>query len=91
VFRAGEIIRARKEDLARAMTREMGKVLAEARGDVQEGIDMAYLAGRRGTPHVRRHHAERDAEQVGDVGALAGGRGGRDHAWNFPFAIPRGS
>ena len=32
-----------KERLARAMTREMGKVLAEARGDVQEGIDIAYL------------------------------------------------
>ena len=32
-----------KERLARAMTREMGKVIAEARGDVQEGIDIAYL------------------------------------------------
>jgi len=48
VFRAGEIIRERKEDLARAMTREMGKVLAETRGDVQEGIDMAYLAAGEG-------------------------------------------
>jgi acyl-CoA reductase-like NAD-dependent aldehyde dehydrogenase len=34
VYRAGEIIRARKEELARAMTREMGKILIETRGDV---------------------------------------------------------
>ena len=32
------------------MTREMGKVLAETRGDVQEAIDMTYLHGRRGPP-----------------------------------------
>src|SRR5262245_64806954 len=38
LFRAGEIIRARKEDLARAMTREVGKLLVETRGEVQEGI-----------------------------------------------------
>src|SRR3954453_17743026 len=40
-----------KERLAQAMTREMGKVIAEARGDIQEGIDIAYLMageGRRG-------------------------------------------
>src|SRR5437867_1411610 len=38
LYRAGEIIKARKEDLARAMTREMGKILIETRGDVQEVI-----------------------------------------------------
>src|SRR3972149_4493734 len=38
-----ELLARHKERLARAMTREMGKVLAEARGDVQEGIDIAYL------------------------------------------------
>src|SRR5262245_44935318 len=36
IFHAGEILRDRKEELARAMTREMGKTLPEARGDVQE-------------------------------------------------------
>src|SRR5690349_5266648 len=40
LYRAGEIMIQRKDDLAKEMTREMGKVLAEARGDVQEGIDM---------------------------------------------------
>jgi len=46
VLRAGQILRQRKEELGRLMTREMGKVLAEALGDVQEGIDTAeYMAG----------------------------------------------
>src|SRR3989304_6445854 len=39
--RVGDIMVSRKEDLAHEMTREMGKVLAETRGDVQEGIDTA--------------------------------------------------
>src|SRR5260370_25994987 len=42
VFRAAEILIERKEEDARDMTREMGKVLAETRGDVQEAIDAAY-------------------------------------------------
>src|ERR1700685_3309607 len=42
VFRAAEILIGNKEDFARQMTREMGKVLNETRGDVQEAIDAAY-------------------------------------------------
>ena len=42
VFRAAEILMERKEEYARDMTREMGKVLKETRGDVQEAIDAAY-------------------------------------------------
>src|SRR6185437_13648794 len=46
LYRVGQLLKEQKESLARDMTREMGKVLAEARGDVQEGIDMAfYMAG----------------------------------------------
>ena len=46
LFRAAELLAARKEEFARDMTREMGKVLKEARGDVQEAIDMTYyMAG----------------------------------------------
>src|SRR5260370_15832236 len=46
LYRAAETLVRRKDDLARDMTREMGKVLAEARGDVQEAIDMTYyMAG----------------------------------------------
>src|SRR5581483_11488515 len=46
ILRAAEILEERKEELARLMTREMGKVLVEARGDVQEAIDMGkFVAG----------------------------------------------
>src|SRR5271170_1771717 len=46
LYRAAETLVRRKEDLARDMTREMGKVLSETRGDVQEAIDMTYyMAG----------------------------------------------
>jgi len=38
VFRAAEILIERKEDHARDMTREMGKVIKETRGDVQEDV-----------------------------------------------------
>ena len=46
LFRAAQLIVERKETFARDMTREMGKVLSETRGDVQEAIDMTfYMAG----------------------------------------------
>ena len=46
LYRAAEIMVRRKEEFSRDMTREMGKVLAETRGDVQECIDMTYyMAG----------------------------------------------
>ncbi|NJL33303.1 MAG: aldehyde dehydrogenase family protein, partial [Chloroflexaceae bacterium] len=43
LFRAAQLLTDRKEQYAREMTREMGKVLEETRGDVQEAIDMAYF------------------------------------------------
>ena len=46
ILRASELLEDRKEELAQLMTREMGKVLTEARGDVQEAIDMGkFIAG----------------------------------------------
>jgi len=46
LYRAAELLLQRKEEFSKDMTREMGKVLAEARGDVQEAIDMTYyMAG----------------------------------------------
>ena len=88
VFRAGEIIRARKQDLARAMTREMGKVLAEAGGDVQEGVDMAYHAAGEG----RRMHGVTTPSEMPDKWAMSVrvplGVVGVITPWNFPFAIP---
>src|SRR5947209_18387122 len=41
VFRAAEILIERKEDCSRALTSEMGKVLAKTPGDVQKAIDAA--------------------------------------------------
>jgi alpha-ketoglutaric semialdehyde dehydrogenase len=88
VFRAGEIMRARKPDLARAMTREMGKVLAEAGGDVQEGIDMAFFAAGEG----RRLHGVTTPSEMPDKWAMSMrvpiGVVGVITPWNFPFAIP---
>ena len=48
LYRLGGLIAARKEELSKGATREMGKILLETRGDVQEGIDMAYLAAGEG-------------------------------------------
>src|ERR1700739_3315664 len=46
LFRAAELLVQRKEEYSKDMTREMGKILPEARGDVQEAIDMTYyMAG----------------------------------------------
>src|SRR4051794_30354574 len=48
LYRVGQLLVERKEALARLMTEEMGKVIAEARGDVQEAIDMAFFMGGEG-------------------------------------------
>jgi alpha-ketoglutaric semialdehyde dehydrogenase len=88
LFRAGEIMRTRKQDLARAMSREMGKVLAEAGGDVQEGIDMAFHAAGEG----RRLHGVTTPSEMPDKWAMSVrvpiGVVGVITPWNFPFAIP---
>src|SRR5580765_3442328 len=88
LYRAGEIIRARKEELARVMTREMGKILIETRGDVQEGIDMAYLAAGEG----RRMFGVTTPSEMPNKWAMSVrapiGVCGFITPWNFPFAIP---
>src|SRR5512147_1027888 len=88
VLRAAEILRDRKEELARAMTREMGKVLAETRGDVQEAIDMAYYIGAEG----RRLFGVTVPSELPDKFALSVrqplGVCGLITPWNFPMAIP---
>jgi len=86
--RAGGILEQRKEELAQLMTREMGKVLTEARGDVQEGIDMAkYMAGQGRNPtgevvpsELRQKRAFAERVPIGVVGCIT--------PWNFPMAIP---
>jgi alpha-ketoglutaric semialdehyde dehydrogenase len=88
LYRAGEIMLRRKDELAREMTREMGKVLAEARGDVQEGIDMTYYIAGEGRrqfgdvvpAELPNKWAMSMRHPVGVVAAIT--------PWNFPFAIP---
>jgi acyl-CoA reductase-like NAD-dependent aldehyde dehydrogenase len=84
----GDLLVARKEELARQMTREMGKVLAETRGDVQEGIDTAYYAGSEG----RRLFGHTVPSELPDKFNMAMrvpiGVAGVVTPWNFPMAIP---
>ena len=88
LFKAAEIMVERKEDLAREMTREMGKVLAETRGDVQEAIDMLYYMGGEG----RRLFGEVVPSELPDMFAMSTripvGVVGAITPWNFPIAIP---
>ena len=88
LFRLGEIISRRKEEFSRDMVREMGKVLKEARGDVQEAIDMAYLMGGEG----RRLHGATTPSELPDKFAMAVrspiGVCAFITPWNFPMAIP---
>jgi acyl-CoA reductase-like NAD-dependent aldehyde dehydrogenase len=86
--RLGDLLVTHKEELADGMTREMGKVLAETRGDVQEGIDTAYYAateGRRLFGHVvpselRNKWAMTYRRPIGVAGLIT--------PFNFPLAIP---
>lgn len=88
MFRAAEILVRDKECIARGMTQEMGKTLAETRGDVQESVDMAYYAageGRRMAGEVVPSELENKwcmskKEPIGVIGAIT--------PWNFPIAIP---
>src|SRR5436190_9192435 len=88
MYRFGALMAEHKERLARAMTREMGKVIAEARGDVQEGIDIAFLMAGEG----RRMFGDTTPSELPDKWAMSIrqpiGVAGIITAWNFPVAIP---
>ncbi len=88
IFRAAEMLFNRKEDFSRDMTREMGKVLAETRGDVQEAVDTAYYMAGEGrrlfgptTPsELPNKFAMAIRQPIGVCGMIT--------PWNFPMAIP---
>ncbi len=88
LYRAAETLVKRKEDLARDMTREMGKPLSETRGDVQEAIDMTYymagegrrLFGQTVPSELPNKFAMSVRDPLGVVGMIT--------PWNFPMAIP---
>lgn len=88
IFRAGQILIERKEELARDMTREMGKVLAEARGDVQEAIDMAFYAAGEGRRLFGQTTPSELANKFAMTTRLPLGVCGLITPWNFPMAIP---
>jgi aldehyde dehydrogenase (NAD+) len=86
--RVGELLVERKETMARAMTREMGKVLVETRGDVQEGIDTAFYAATEGRRLFGRvvpsellaKWAMSFRRPIGVAGIIT--------PFNFPLAVP---
>src|SRR6202140_117201 len=88
LFRAAELLVKRKEEFSRDMTREMGKVLAETRGDVQEAIDMTYymagegrrLFGQTTPSELPNKFAMSVRQSIGVCGLIT--------PWNFPMAIP---
>lgn len=88
LFRFASLLRRDKERLARALTREMGKVLPEARGDVQEAIDIAELMAGEG----RRMFGDTVPSELPDKWAMSVrqpiGVAGIITPWNFPMAIP---
>jgi len=88
LFRVGQLLEQNKEDLARTITMEMGKVLTESRGDVQEAIDMTFLMagegrrlfGKTTTSELKDKFSMTVRRPLGIVGLIT--------PWNFPIAIP---
>lgn len=88
LYRLGQLLMTRKEEYAREMTREMGKVLKEARGDVQEAIDMTFYTAGEGrrlqgytTPSELPNKMAMCVRQPVGICSLI-------TPWNFPMAIP---
>jgi aldehyde dehydrogenase (NAD+) len=87
LYRLGEILAGRKEEIARLMTREMGKILKETRGDVQEGIDTAFYAAGEGRRlfgdtvpvELPNKFGMSIRQPIGVCGLIT--------PWNFPMAI----
>jgi len=88
LYRAAELLRDRKEELGRLVTREMGKVLSEGRGDVQEAVDLAYYMAGEG----RRLLGETVPSELPDKDCktirVPHGVFALVTPWNFPIAIP---
>ncbi|WP_013321872.1 aldehyde dehydrogenase family protein [Gloeothece verrucosa] len=86
--RVAQILTKRKEELATVMTREMGKTIAEARGDVQEGIDCAFYYAGEG----RRLFGQTTPSELSNKFAMTlrmpVGVCALITPWNFPVAIP---
>jgi len=86
--RVGDIMVAKKEEIARTMTREMGKVLLETRGDVQEGIDTAFYAASEGRRLFGKTVPSELPNKFNMAMKVPIGVAGIITPWNFPMAIP---
>lgn len=88
LFRVAEVLKEHKEEISRIATQEMGKILDETRGDVQEAIDMAYymagegrrLLGYTAPVEMPNKFGMALRDSVGVVGLIT--------PWNFPVAVP---
>lgn len=86
--KVGDIMTARKDEIADAMTREMGKPLTETRGDVQEGIDTAYYAATEGRQLFGRTVPSESRSKWAMTFRRPIGVAGLICPFNFPMAIP---
>jgi acyl-CoA reductase-like NAD-dependent aldehyde dehydrogenase len=88
LYRVGAILQRDKEKIAREMTREMGKVLEETKGDVQEAIDMAYLMAGEGRRLFGVTTPSELPNKFNMAVRMPMGVAGLITPWNFPMAIP---
>jgi len=88
LFKVGDILKQKKEELARLLTQDMGKVIAEARGDVQEAIDMAYFMGGEGRRLLGYTAPVEMPNKFGMAVRDPSGVVGLITPWNFPIAVP---
>lgn len=88
IRKAGDIISARKEEIARLMTKEMGKPVTETKGDVQEGIDTAYYCATEGRRLFGINTPSELPNKMNLSFRVPVGVCGLITPWNFPMAIP---
>jgi acyl-CoA reductase-like NAD-dependent aldehyde dehydrogenase len=88
LFKIGDILKRKKEELARLLTQDMGKVISEARGDVQEAIDMAYFMGGEGRRLLGYTAPVEMPNKFGMAVRDPAGVVGLITPWNFPIAVP---
>jgi len=88
LFKVGDILKGKKEELSQLLTRDMGKVIAEARGDVQEAIDMAYFMGGEGRRLLGYTAPVEMPNKFGMAVRDPSGVVGLITPWNFPIAVP---
>ncbi len=88
LFKVGDLLKQKKEELAVLLTEDMGKVIAEARGDLQEAIDMAYYMGGEGRRLLGYNAPVEMPNKFGMAVRDPSGVVGIITPWNFPVAVP---